>query len=458
MALRNLQQDKFFENRKPVRRLQLSAWARFKIKASYSRAPIQNIIASVLSGQYAYSNGLESITQATNAFNAGLVGLAPQNGDNPNAPSAYLNYILFDSLYARKAAGAVQVPQAAGFEEPQRGSGYTNNNLLKFGNDIQVSQTGYLYIWVSNESENTEVWFDDLNVIHQKTLVAETTDYGVWGDVMREQKWEDLDTKYRYGYQGKYSEKDDETGWSHFELREYDDITGRWFQTDPEAQYYSPYIGMGNDPVNGIDEDGGKKVWYSVDGRWENTSHNTFFHNLFYGTQKFVGGKRVSDDFFWGVTQTLNPRPWTGELSAYVPNLWAQNKETIDNSHAIWRIPGQYVYGVMDNTYVMLQRVKDRYHLDGFAVTNSEGQEALVGMLSLGFGKSGPSTKVLSASQFSSKFKGTSILAGPKKEVGLRMQSYNNAARAHKSSKQALRVAKGFKSVAKKISGNDYKE
>ena len=149
------------------------------------------------------------------------------------------------------------MPQAAGFEEPQRGSGYTNNNLLKFGNDIQVSQTSYLYIWVSNESENTEVWFDDLNVIHQKTLVAEATDYGVWGDVMREQKWEDLEGKYRYGYQGKYAEKDDETGWDHFELREYDDIIGRWMVPDPRRQYWSAYVAMGNNPVNGVDPTGG---------------------------------------------------------------------------------------------------------------------------------------------------------------------------------------------------------
>ncbi|MFN7839567.1 MAG: RHS repeat domain-containing protein, partial [Bacteroidota bacterium] len=130
-------------------------------------------------------------------------------------------------------------------------------NLLKFGNEIQVSQTGYLYIWVSNESENTEVWFDDLNVIHQKTLVAEATDYGVWGDVMRSQKWEDLEGKYRYGYQGKYAEKDEETGWNHFELREYDNIIGRWTTKDPKGQFYSPYVGMGNNPVGGVDPDGG---------------------------------------------------------------------------------------------------------------------------------------------------------------------------------------------------------
>ncbi|MCA6366222.1 MAG: RHS repeat-associated core domain-containing protein [Cytophagales bacterium] len=63
--------------------------------------------------------------------------------------------------------------------------------------------------------------------------------------------------KYRYGYQGKYAEKDDETGWNHFELREYDPIIGRWTTKDPEGQFDSPYVGMGNDPVNGVDPDGG---------------------------------------------------------------------------------------------------------------------------------------------------------------------------------------------------------
>ncbi|MCA6372851.1 MAG: hypothetical protein IM631_15875, partial [Cytophagales bacterium] len=58
--------------------------------------------------------------------------------------------------------------------------------------------------------------------------------------MLREQKWVDLDAKYRYGYQGKYAEKDDETGWNHFELREYDPIIGRWTTKDPEGQFDSP--------------------------------------------------------------------------------------------------------------------------------------------------------------------------------------------------------------------------
>jgi len=84
---------------------------------------------------------------------------------------------------------------------------------------------------------------------------VQATDYGAWGDVLREQK---SDTrKYRFGYQGQYA-RDEETGWGHFELREYDVVVGRWTSKDPAGQYFSPYIGMGNNPVTGMDVDGGE--------------------------------------------------------------------------------------------------------------------------------------------------------------------------------------------------------
>jgi RHS repeat-associated protein len=108
-----------------------------------------------------------------------------------------------------------------------------------------------------------------LSVWKKSDALEKSTNYQSWGGVLREQKWVDLDVKYRYGYQGKYAEKDDETGWDHFELREYDPIIGRWFQTDPEGQFFSPYVGMSNDPVNGTDPDGG---WVKGAG---------FFNNLF---------------------------------------------------------------------------------------------------------------------------------------------------------------------------------
>jgi hypothetical protein len=42
-----------------------------------------------------------------------------------------------------------------------------------------------------------------------------------------------------------------------FALRNYDAQIGRWVQQDPYQQFASPYLGMGNDPVNVIDPSGG---------------------------------------------------------------------------------------------------------------------------------------------------------------------------------------------------------
>ncbi|MGJ8733394.1 MAG: RHS repeat domain-containing protein [Cellulophaga sp.] len=60
---------------------------------------------------------------------------------------------------------------------------------------------------------------------------------------------------YRYAYQGQ--EKDLETGKEAFQLRLWDARIGRWLTTDPYGQFNSPYLGMGNNPMNGIDPDGG---------------------------------------------------------------------------------------------------------------------------------------------------------------------------------------------------------
>ena len=65
-------------------------------------------------------------------------------------------------------------------------------------------------------------------------------------------------TSYRYAYQGQ--EKDPETGWEAFELRMYDGRVGRWMTTDPYGQYHSPYLAMGNNPLNMIDPDGGFSI------------------------------------------------------------------------------------------------------------------------------------------------------------------------------------------------------
>jgi RHS repeat-associated protein len=66
----------------------------------------------------------------------------------------------------------------------------------------------------------------------------------------------------KFLFQGK--ELITQTGWQDFGARMYDGATGRWFVVDPAGQFSSPYNGMGNNPVIGIDPDG--RFWHIIIG------------------------------------------------------------------------------------------------------------------------------------------------------------------------------------------------
>jgi RHS repeat-associated protein len=113
-----------------------------------------------------------------------------------------------------------------------------------------------VYIYLSNENATTvDVYFDDFKYTHVKSNVVAGADYYPFGLPMENREITRED--YRYGYQGQYSERDKETGWNAFELRNYDARIGRWLSGDPYGQFDSPYVGMGNNPVTGTDPDGG---------------------------------------------------------------------------------------------------------------------------------------------------------------------------------------------------------
>ncbi|MCH7401827.1 RHS repeat-associated core domain-containing protein [Belliella kenyensis] len=60
-------------------------------------------------------------------------------------------------------------------------------------------------------------------------------------------------------FQGKTYE--DLTGWYDFHARQYDAALGRWFGVDPQDQFSSPYLAMGNKPVMMVDPDG-ELAWF----------------------------------------------------------------------------------------------------------------------------------------------------------------------------------------------------
>jgi RHS repeat-associated protein len=88
-------------------------------------------------------------------------------------------------------------------------------------------------------------------------------------------------TNYRYSYQNQ--EKDNETGYHNFQLRQYASLLGRWMTPDPYGQHWSPYLAMSNNPVSYIDPDGGQDCQNCGDpsstsyfDRWQNESLEDF--------------------------------------------------------------------------------------------------------------------------------------------------------------------------------------
>jgi|GEM_PF-1552515 len=111
-----------------------------------------------------------------------------------------------------------------------------------------------------------------------------------------------LDGLYRYAFQGQ--EKDAETGMESFKLRLWDGRIGRWLGPDPNGQYSSPYLGMGNNPIRRVDPDGGfdfdnryKAVWnektQDYDYQYVDNTGGDFYDIIEYSGGEFNGLSQV---------------------------------------------------------------------------------------------------------------------------------------------------------------------
>jgi RHS repeat-associated protein len=266
--------------------------------------PANNGIKDAITNNYLSSNG--TINPFTNT---------QPTPASPATPKAYINVIFFDEQFNYVAEKSQAFPIQA----------FPNTPLTLPTPNIRAPKNGYVYVYLSNDSRNIPVYFDNFSVIHTRREIVEDNAYYPYGLKIAGISARAVAKPItKEGYQGDYAEHDEETGYDEFQLRSYDAQIGRWIQNDPYEQYASGYVGMGNDPVNSLDTDGGESTvwgkrlgenghmqykWFSdaagVDKGWEAISSGfRFFEN---GTGKQWEGNW--DGTFHLISQTTITSP-----------------------------------------------------------------------------------------------------------------------------------------------------
>ncbi|WP_346319531.1 DUF6443 domain-containing protein [Chitinophaga sp. YIM B06452] len=197
-------------------------------------------------------------TPFNNDFNNAYQRLKEKDKDaaNPQRPRAYLNFVLFDEQFNL-------VEDNSGVKQVQA----TPDELQTLAQDKMVMEkSGFLYVYTSNESPQ-DVFFDNVTVLSLPGPMLEETHYYPFGLTMRgistDATYSKLRNKYRYnGKELQDGEFGNGSGleWYDYGARFYDLQIGRWQTHDPKLQYGSPYLSMGNNPINGVDSDG-KWFW-----------------------------------------------------------------------------------------------------------------------------------------------------------------------------------------------------
>lgn len=134
-------------------------------------------------------------------------------------------------------------------------------NILVLDSDkIGISKNGYLFVYVSNETPNYDVYFDNLQVTHERSALLEETHYYPFGLTMAGisskainrlqnlKKFNGIEEINDFGLQ------DLDT-----KFRELDPQIGRWWQIDPKTEkmeMWSPYVSNYNNPIRFNDPDG----------------------------------------------------------------------------------------------------------------------------------------------------------------------------------------------------------
>jgi RHS repeat-associated protein len=240
--------------------------------------PIVNELATALTNGILNNgggkNGLFSSATinplSTNAVN----NLLTNQPYSSSQPKAYLNWMILDENF--------NLTNNSSFRNAHQVPLITSGGKVQIVGPVNmtVQKTGYLYVYVSNES-NMDVFFDDLVINHKTGPLLELNNYRAFGsDIVSQNARAFTATENKYKYNGKElqsKEWSDGSGLEQYDYgaRHYDAWVGRWMVVDPLGEKgirWSVYTYAFNNPLRFVDPDGMQVVYnwglgvYTEDG------------------------------------------------------------------------------------------------------------------------------------------------------------------------------------------------
>ena len=209
---------------------------------------------------------------------------ALQSDDVSTAPKAHLNYLFFNEQMELQPelSGSVQVSPSSNLGwELLNPSNICNCTMSPTGPNGGV--TGYVLVYVDNQSLGKSVWFDDVHIEHFTSSVLEENHYYPHGlTVGINQSVQGNLPGQPIKFQGQRHDNDLGVNIYSFKYREHDPQIGRFWQVDPLSEKFthnSTYAFSENKVTSHFELEGLEAVKLS-DG---NTLHGPWNSNLYTG-------------------------------------------------------------------------------------------------------------------------------------------------------------------------------